>query len=760
MTRSSAPFMQDLNSGWTLAEAAPGAEPEAPWIPAAVPGDIHLDLMAAGRIPDPFIGDQWQEGLFIEDRDWWYRGTVTLSPDAADLERVELVFDGLDTFATVYLDGEPIAESHNMWIPQRVDVTDRLEPGRVQDLRVRFTMPEQAVADRLVGLERGDVDWLFSPPERIFSRKAQMSFGWDIAPRIVTCGLWRPVRLEGFHEGAIRDAHFRSELLPDGRARVSLEVEAEAFATADEWRAVASARCGDSAVAWEMTLEERDGRLVGRADAIVAAPQLWWPAGEGEQNLYRAEVALVADGHAVHTVAERFGIREVRLLQSDETGLHTRFHCAVNGRRTFILGTNWIPIDAIFPRVTRERLAQVLDLAGELNCNMLRIWGGGIYESPDFYELCDERGLLIWQDFMFACALYPQDDAFLAEVRAEAEAVVRRLRNHPCMAIWAGDNEVDWAYEWTGDASRAAGNRISHAVLPEVVARLDPDLPYIPSSPFSPSGEGSPNSPDEGDVHIWSHSAHPRDPMYFDEHSRFISEMGRICPANVESIRQFLPPEAAWPHANPTWDHHLGNIPTQDFRRRDAMDQALVNVFGAVPDTLESYVEASQLQQAYCLSEWIQRSRRRWPECGGLLWWNLMDNWPQHSDAIVDHFLRRKIGYEAVRVASLPVIPSLAAGEDGWEVWLLNRGPSGVSGTVAVDLAGIDGTTERLAELGCRAGPGESARIDTLAATAADPDRQYLLATLCAEGQPPVRVGHVLDGCRSIDVLRAVYASP
>ena len=192
--------------------------------------------------------------------------------------------------------------------------------------------------------------------------------------------------------------------------------------------------------------------------------------------------------------------------------------------------------------------------------------------------------------------------------------------------------------------------------------------------------------------------------MYFDEHSRFISEMGRICPANVESIRQFLPPEAAWPHANPTWDHHLGNIPTQDFRRRDAMDQALVNVFGAVPDTLESYVEASQLQQAYCLSEWIQRSRRRWPECGGLLWWNLMDNWPQHSDAIVDHFLRRKIGYEAVRVAGLPVIPSLAA---AGRLGGLAAEPRaiGVSGTVAVDLAGIDGR-RRLAELGCRAGPG------------------------------------------------------
>lgn len=767
MMRSFAPFTHDLSSGWALAEVVPGTDPspaavaEAEWLPASVPGDIHLDLMAAGRVPDPFYGDQWQNCLFAEDRDWWYRCTIEPPMDGQGLDRVELVFEGLDTFATVYLDGAPIAESRNMWIPLRVDVTGALDPRQPHEVLVRLVMPRQAVADRLEGLERGEVDWFFSPPERVFSRKAQMSFGWDIAPRIVTCGIWRPARIEGFHRGAIRDACFRTALLEDGQARVTLQVEAEAFDGTHQWSAVARAVCGDSVVEWVTGLEERDGRLVGATEALVESPRLWWPAGEGEQSLYEAEITLLADGTPVHSANERFGIRQVELSLSDDSGACKRFHLIVNRCRVFALGTNWIPIDAIFARVTRDRLAEVLGLAHELHCNMLRIWGGGIYEVPDFYDLCDELGFLIWQDFMFACALYPQDAAFLAEVRAEAEAVVRRLRNHACMALWAGDNEVDCAYEWAGDATRAAGNRISREVLPEVVERLDSDRPYIPSSPFNPSGMGSPNSPEEGDVHIWSHSAHPRDPMYFEEHSRFISEIGRICPPNVESILEFLPPEAAWPHANPTWDHHLGTIPTQDFRRREAMDQALVNVFGAVPDTLEAYVEASQLQQAYCLSEWIQRARRRWPECGGLLWWNLMDNWPQHSDSIVDYFLRRKIGFGAVRVASEPVIPSVAAAAGGWEIWLLNRRPAKVLGTITVDSVSLDGSMMRLAELHAEANPGESARVGFVPSDSIgiDPDYDYLVATLSTGSAAPISVGHVIDGCRSIDVLRAVYAN-
>ena len=377
------------------------------------------------------------------------------------------MFDGLDTFATV-LDGEPIADPQHV-DPLRVDVTDRLEPGRAQDLRVRFTMPEQAVADRLVGLERGDVDWLFSPPERIFSQGAdELRLGHRAPHR--PCGLWRPVRLGGFHEGAIRDRTSVASSCPTvgpgypwksgGGARDGGRVAGRG-----------NARCGDSAVAWEMTLEERDGRLVGRADAIVEA-QLWWPAGEGEQNLYRAGWPCRRWPCCAHRHGAVWHPR-VRLLQTTRPAI-TRFHCAVNDRRTFIRD-ELDPHDALFPRVTRERLAQVLDLAGELNCNMLRIWGGGS-TSPRLLALRRARPAHLAGLHVRVRSL-SQDDASrrgssrgggVCAASATTPAWPSGRATTRSLGLW-----------WTGDASRAAGNRISHAVLPEVVAQLDPDLPAI-----------------------------------------------------------------------------------------------------------------------------------------------------------------------------------------------------------------------------------------------------------------------------------------
>ncbi len=757
LTDSVGPLAHSLDGAWELC-GTEAADASARWIPARVPGDIHIDLEARGRIPDPFVDDQYRAGLFAEERDWWYRRDVAIPPDWEMHDRVELVFEGLDTFATVYWNGAEIGRGANMWVPVRIDVTERLRRGGPVELRVRLRSPMAVARERMPSEPDPMVTGFFSPVERCYARKAQMSYGWDIAPRIVTCGIWRPVRLEGHRCGILRDVAYRTQLLEDGRALVSVRVEAEAIAEGGTWTARVQASCGSSRIRLEVALDAEGDLLAGEAECIVDDPRLWWPRDLGEPNLYAARCELRRSGELVAAREERFGIREVRLVLTDPTTGAARFLFTLNGRPTYLRGSNWIPVDALFARITRERLSAALDLAGELSCNCLRIWGGGIYEDPAFYEMCDERGILVWQDFMFACGLYPSEQWFLDEVRAEAEHVVRSLRNHACLLLWAGDNECDCGYGWHGLPGRYVENRVTRGVLPETVAALDPTRPYIPSSPWNPSETGDPNGSAEGDTHLWSHDQPPRAPMYSEDRSLFLSEIGRICPASLETIAQFLSPEHRWPHANPVWEQHVGTIPTSDFQRRQRMDDALLNTLGSLPETESEYVEASQLLQAWCLSEWIEQARRRKPECWGILWWNLLDNWPQHSDAVVDYYFRRKPAFGAVARASTPVALSVAAHESGFGVWILNDLDPEVAGTVTLERRSLDGGRAVLAEAAATAARNASTLVLTASAEGLDPQRDYLVARVTtADGSREAR--YVLDGCQSVAVLRAVYGA-
>lgn len=764
------PVVQDLGGIWQLAhfadgegeDAAQGVTDEADWIAATVPGDIHLDLLAAGRVPDPFIEDNYKHSLFAEEREWWYVREFTPEADMLACRRVEILFEGLDTFATVYLNGVEIGTSRNMWVPLTADVTDLLQPLGANTLAVRLRSPSAAVREDMERDETPHVTAGFTPRERVYARKAQMSFGWDIAPRLVTCGIWRPVRLIGHGAGAIRDVHVRSRLNEDGSATVALTALAEPFVREGDFAILFRARCGDSAFEASASLQREGGPLSGSCEVRVPGPKLWWTWDTGEPNLYDLEATLLCDGTPVARWAGRFGIRDIELRLADPASGEPRFSFILNGRDTFMRGTNWIPVDAIFARVTRERLAEVLGLARELNCNMLRVWGGGIYEAPAFYDLCDELGILVWQDFMFACAIYPQNDGFLTQVFEEAESVVRALRNHPCLAIWSGDNECDCSYRGLVGGEAYHSNRITRGVLPAVVSSLDPDRPYVPSSPSNPSGAGDPNGDAEGDTHIWSHNEHPRAPMYFADRSKFISEIGRISPATLGTIRRFLRPEHQWPNANPVWDQHLGTLPTCDFHRRDRMDEAIERILGAKPQTLEDYVEASHLLQAWCLSEWIERARRRKFECGGILWWNLFDNWPQHSDAVVDHYFGVKPAFHAVKRSSRLVLPSIAPEADGWSLWVVNDLDEPCSVEIELAAASVQGSSRTLltTEAVCPANSSAMvAQVTSDAAGKLDPDSDYLVVTMRGGGAEPVMGYHVLNGCKSIAVLRSIYGS-
>ncbi len=734
---------------------------DSAWLRASVPGQVHADLMAAGEIENPFFGLNYEKCLWVEEKEWWYRRTFT--PTHAELpgRRIELRFEGLDTFATVYLNGEEIGRSRNMWVPAVFDVTDKLKWDEPNTLAVRLQSPFEAVKPDMAADDTPDVNAFFSPKERVYARKAQMSLGWDISPRLVSVGIWRPVKLVAVPDIAIRDFWAWTESATEAKATIRFQLSLENL-TDDRLEAACElqAECGESSLSCTESISLGPGCEIVAGSIEIEEPRLWWPHEMGEPNLYRGTVSIKANGETVDARPLSIGVRTIDLVTKCPDTAENRFYFAVNGIPCFIRGTNWIPTDAVFARVTEERLRAVLELCRDCHCNMVRLWGGGIYEDPAFYSLCDEMGIMVWQDFMFACGLYPQSDDFLQQVRDEAAWVVKALRGHPCLALWAGDNENDCAYGWSGDGEGYLKNRIAREVLPEVVADLDPTRPYIPSSPFNPSGRGDPQSPDEGDVHLWDHSIRPRHPMYSEDRSKFISEIGRICAANLTSTKRFLAPEDQWPHANKAWEHHVGTIPTTDFERRQKTDLGVRNLIGRDAESLEEYIAASQYMQAWCLGEWMERARRRKFECGGILWWNIFDNWPQHVDAVVDYYFGKKVGFRAVQRASQPLLPSVCRNDDVFEVWLLNDCLSPSSGMVTVSVVDLNGLSYIAHADHVSVEPNTSAIVASVPLCELGPldaDESYLHVLYQPDDTEAIENCHILDEAQIPAIFRAVY---
>ena len=656
------------------------------WLPARVPGLAHLDLFAAGRIEDPFFETNTRNLRYLEKQECWYRTVFRLPPDFAR-DRVELEFDGLDTFAAIWLNGIQAGRHANMFTPLCLDVTKHLRAGADNVLLLRLASPIAAVRD----LDLTGCSAAFDTTERLWARKAQEGYGWDIAPRIVTAGIWRPVRIIARDRAALRDVHFTCKLRK-ASALLRFHIEIEDFTGAKPPLSVtvqgahadqkfqASAEVSGPSASLELTLRR---------------PRLWWPWDLGEPALYDATVTLAAGHQVLDRKHMRLGLRQVRLLQpKDERG--RAFYFEINDKPAFARGLNWTPADALYPRAQGQRHRLLLDMTRAMNANMLRVWGGGVYEPDAFYQRCSELGIMVWQDFMFACAVYPQAAGFLAQVQQEAETTVRRLRNFPCLVLWSGDNEVDSCYPDQG-AGRGKGrwsNRINREVLPEVCRRLDPSRPYIPSSPFSPSPKKPPGDQDAGDNHIWHHGTPFRDPVYSHDRSRFVSEIGHLSAPALSTLRSFLSPENLWPRFNETWDHHFGSHRDLGFHpeRRLRLDEALERHFGEVPGDLDTYVLASQLLQGEAYKFWAEHCRRQKFECGGILLWNVADCWPQFSDAVVDFFLNPKLACAFVRWAFEPVHLFFHREGDRLTLWVANDTLQPLAGEISAEARVRKGT--------------------------------------------------------------------
>ncbi|MFJ6195580.1 glycoside hydrolase family 2 protein [Micromonospora sp. NPDC092111] len=628
---------QALHQGWQL-RAVPG--PQVPGevagreVPATVPGCVHTDLLAAGLIPDPYLDDNETTLTWIGRTDWEYETTFVHQP--GDDDRFDLVCAGLDTVATVTLNGTEVGRTENMHRSYRFDVRSLLRPG-ANTLAVRFDSAyryAEGQRDRL-----GDRPNAYPEPFQ-FIRKMACNFGWDWGPTVVTAGIWQEIGLHAWSTarlGTVRPV----VTVADGEGRVALHVEVERAADVP-----LTVRAEVAGVAGEVTVPA--GQRTAVLTLTVADPELWWPRGYGGQPLHPLAVTLrTADGHTLDAWSRRIGFRSVRLdTTPDAHG--TPFTLHVNDVPVVVRGVNWIPDDAFPTRITRDRLARRLTQAADANINLLRVWGGGRYESADFYELADERGLLVQQDFLFACAAYPEEEPFGTEVEAEAREQVTRLAGHPSLVLWTGNNENIWGWhDWDWQeplAGRTWGRGYYLDLLPRVVGELDPTRPYWPGSPWSGTEAIHPNDPAHGTTHIWDVWNTDDYTRYREYVPRFVAEFGYQAPPAYATLRRALSDQPL-AHDSPGMAHH------QKATDGDAKLQRGLDAHLPVPADFDDWHYLTQLNQARAIQLGVEHFRSHRDVCTGTIVWQLNDCWPVTSWAAIDGDGRRKPLWYALRRA-------------------------------------------------------------------------------------------------------------
>ncbi|MBM7502992.1 glycoside hydrolase family 2 protein [Agromyces aurantiacus] len=673
---TSEPVRTELHAGWTL-RAAGGPAPEpiaAAVVPAAVPGCVHTDLLAAGLIPDPFLDDHEALLAWIGRVDWTYATTFDWRPDGH--ERHDLVFDGLDTVARVTLNGRVVLESANQHRSFRVDVRDVLVDG-ANTLEVAFRAPVPYANEQSLALGARPRPYPL-PYEAI--RKSACNFGWDWGIATFTSGIWRPARLESW--SVARIAEVRLTATPQaGGGRLDAEVVIERADASGPALVLSVEIDGRRAEA-----EVPEGADRARVGVDVPGAELWWPVGHGAQPRYDARFAVRADAGEADAATRRVGFRTVRWdTEPDAEG--TPFTLVVNDRPIFVKGVNWIPDDALPVRVDRARYERRLRQAVAANLNLVRVWGGGIYESEDFYDLCDELGLLTWQDFLFACAAYPEEEPLRGEIEAEAREQVVRLSSHPSLVLLTGNNENLWGYEdWGWKVAldgRTWGAYYYHDLLPRLVAELAPAVPYAPGSPFSPGGE-HPNDERHGSMHLWE-QWNRRDWTTYGEHRpRFVAEFGWQGPPAWSTLVRAV-------SDNPLTPESPGMIVHQKAMEGNAkLTNGLLPHF-RVPGDMETWHWAMQLNQANAVRFALEHFRSWAPHTMGAVVWQLNDCWPVTSWAAIDGDERLKPLWHAIRAAFAPRVVTVQPRGDGLAAVLCNDTDEPWTGDLALRRVRFDG---------------------------------------------------------------------
>ncbi|SDQ52839.1 glycoside hydrolase family 2 protein [Microbacterium sp. cf332] len=710
-----------LHSGWHLTHVAGDvpetyAETTRSSIPATVPGVVHTDLLAAGLIPDPYVDDNESALAWIGHSDWAYETTFAWSDDGEAVH--DLVAQGLDTVARVILNGRELGRTINQHRTYRWRLGELLRAGD-NVLRVEFSSPIAYAREREAVL--GERPHSYVHPFNAI-RKSACNFGWDWGPAVVTAGIWRDIGIEGWSD--VRIAGVRPVVGVDGDPhRVDVHVELE-------WQQPAAD--GGGAGAHEIATEvagERVTASVDRGDVNAtlslraADAELWWPRGYGDQPLYDLRVAV-----GEREARRRIGFRSVTLdVEADEDG--SPFALAVNGRPVFIKGANWIPEDTFFPRVTRERLAERFDDAAEANMNLLRVWGGGIYESEDFYDLADERGILVWQDFLLACAAYSEDAELWDEFAAEARDNVARLTGRASLVIWNGGNENIWGWvdwKWRPRLRGATwGDGYYQRLFPEIVAELAPTTPYSPGSPYGFSSYVHPNDPAHGTTHIWDVWNQVDYDVYRTYRPRFVSEFGFQGPPAWSTLFSVVHDEPADPYGPLMLVHQKA----QDGNGK--LERGLGDHIAA-PRTIEDWHWATQLNQARAVRFGIEHFRSLHPLNQGAIVWQLNDCWPVISWAAVDGHGHRKPLWHALRAVYADRFVTIQPREHGLAVVLHNDTDAVWDAVLTLRRTGFDGAVSADERVTVSVDPRRAMTVavpDTVVA-ASDPGRELVSAEL------------------------------
>lgn len=634
------------------------------WYPAKVPGTVHTDLLANQLIEDPFYRLNEKKQQWIDKVDWEYQTYFTLTEDILQKQHIDLVFEGLDTYADVFLNDQLILNADNMFRTWRIDCKPFLKPEN--HLHIVLKSPIKIGLQKLNDLgyqlpadnDQSENGELGTQRVSIFTRKAGYHFGWDWGPRLVTSGIWRPINIVGWNSARINNVQIIQNHLDNEIANMTMTAEVQADTTMS---ALLEVWYENQQLATE-ELQLLAGSDFYKIDFDIRNPKLWWPNGLGEAFLYPITIKLITNKTLADTAFMNIGLRTLQLVREPDTdGTGESFYFEVNGRPVFAKGANYIPNDIFLPRVTPEQYAQVVAAAADANMNMLRVWGGGIYENDLFYDLCDRHGIMVWQDFMFACAMYPGDSTFLENVRHEASDNIKRLRNHPSLALWCGNNEIEnawgpydenrgWGWKQRHSSTQRAEiwqayDTLFHHILPQLVQQLDTKTSYWHSSPSAGMGKLAGEDTPSGDVHYWGvwHGQHPFSD-YKKYIARFMSEYGFQSFPLMATVARFTEPQDWDLESEVMAAHQRSGIGNQ--RIRAYMEQDYV-----VPQDFEQLLYVSQLLQAEAIRTAIEAHRSAMPYCMGSLYWQLNDVWPVASWSGIDSYGQWKALHYAAKEA-------------------------------------------------------------------------------------------------------------
>ncbi|CAN5140494.1 glycoside hydrolase family 2 protein [soil metagenome] len=674
---TSAPLTRTLHEGWTVTSVG-GPVPESivgRSIPATVPGSVHTDLMAAGLIVDPYLDANERLVAWVGAADWRYSTTFEWSDGGFD--RIDLVFEGLDTVAAVELNGVQFASTANMHRTYRIDATSGLREGP-NELVVTFSSPLK-YADRM-SLELGYRPHVNHHPYNAI-RKMACSFGWDWGLDTATVGLWRPVSLHSWNTARL--SAVRPLATADGHVAVHVDLEyTDASAPLTLTATIAGATASTTVA---------PGSSTALLELDVADARAWWPRGYGEQPLYDLALSLETDGAPIDSYSTRLGFRSVSIdTAPDEIGAPFTF--VVNGQPIYVKGANWIPDDAFPHRVDRARYAARLDQAEHANLNLLRIWGGGIFESDDFYAECDERGIMVWQDFLFACASYSEEEPMRTEVLAEVRDNVIRLLPHPSLVLWNGNNENIWGYYDWGWENRLEGKTWGLGyyleLFPALLAELDPHRPYTPGSPFSPSDPSGatihPNDPDNGSSHQWEHWNRVDYPDYRNHVPRFVAEFGWQGPPAWSTLERAISDSPLTPESPGMLVHQ---------KALDGNDKLTDGLVAHLPfqNDMDDWHWAMSLNQANAVGVNIEHLRSWSPRNRGAVVWQLNDCWPVTSWAAVDGDGAAKPLLYAIKHGYAPRLVTVQPREGGLAAIVHNDSAEAWSGDLVIDRRDFSG---------------------------------------------------------------------